>query len=551
MKKIFLLAIVLSLIDCSFSIFPGETTYNVFSISSNETKYCCINSYGTAQGWIIITPRCFTIGPNGTEILISATIPKDVKPGTYELNLDIVSNNNIVETKKIYYNVENPHNIEIFPEKENFNVCLGDYLVFNVLIKNNGMFQEPIFLSGATFSDDFIILNPNESTIVTAFFYAQKSGINLIDIEAKYNEISSKKRVRVNVTSCQDFDFQIPIQVESCGGDSKEVTFYLKNKGTKKDTYFIQTNSILIRTPLIVELEPGEKFTGKILVNFPCEVGIYNTTITISSNKSNTKYYPFVIKVNDCDSPYILSNMSGDLLCSCENKKYEFKIINNGERIVSYSIKSDLIFSNLSKSMVTLGRGEEESFIMNINVPCNVSGVYNFNISAESLSTCPRKYSKQFNLVVYLLEECRKPGIFIEKNEWPLNEQVDIPIRITNLGIRPSNYTISLFGDTSPISSISKTQFYLEPGESEVIHLIGSSSKRTEFEFRVSSDFSSESIKITFGSNLLFIVAPVGILILSIILSLLSGKYILKIVKKRKYGKNKSKVIRKHSSSTK
>jgi uncharacterized membrane protein len=195
--------------------------------------------------------------------------------------------------------------------ENNPTLCSGTY-TYNVIVKNNGLFEERVLLSGSSnYSEVFpstVILGPEESANVTLTLSLPDSNVNKLPFTVVASTTSQPKTWQdsffVNVNKKRDctllaFDKQ---RLYARYG-TENVTFKVQNKGSLEESYFINydgSSLIELKTNEIT-LKPGESkdIVLKILADKSEKQNKYGFKITALSGSDETYENNMVLKMTD------------------------------------------------------------------------------------------------------------------------------------------------------------------------------------------------------------------------------------------------------------
>jgi len=210
--------------------------------------------------------------------------------------------------------------------------------------------------------------------------------------------------------------------------------------------------------------------------------GNYKLKITVEKSNGNFKTVEHNIIVENCHNTALSVEPETLQICACEENTLMLHINNKGNYLENYLLSvegpaSDWI--NLSSDSITLASCTEDDVEAYVMTPCNVAGNYEVNFVAEA----DNPYSKTNVKANIEVVSCYDYTLSSEKIYYNMCEaqELEIPIKIKNLGTRDNIYRINLDGPSW--TTLDQKTLNIAEGEEKTFNLIAKPPYATEGNF--------------------------------------------------------------------
>lgn len=338
---------------------------------------------------------------------------------------------------------------------------------FDIYVTNVGTFRDTYQVSGL--SDDFVDLQPGESTVVQQTFVAscEQWGTNdlLFTIKSQRNALSVDQIATVTVPRA--FDFSLGVERPAspvCLDVTSVLPVTVKNIEDRANTFTLTADPWTQGTTLA--LEGGEEKTVGLPFT-PTRDGERTVTVTaLGGNGSIEKQASVAVAVEACyglqvTAPSTLQACAGDLVLP-------FTIESQGTQTqeVTFDVKSN-VTTKLSSAGDTLYPSRTLTPSVELRVPDADRSYY---VTLEATAT-HASVQATTNIDAYSTETCYYAAPTSHKFR-VYTDQTVLPVVIHHDGIQPATYDVHYEGTfITPLEQ----QITLLPGAQAVLHLAVSS----------------------------------------------------------------------------
>jgi len=255
---------------------PADSHFLITNTGNVASGYSISVVSSEASAWVAMGPLAFALDPGQSQVvLIHLDIPRDVKPGTYELETVFTTTFGTVEVIEQDVRVDVPLNLEMqsVPER-----TIGPCGIasFPITIINPGAFAEEYSfivsrnIAGfANFTRDSLALAAGQNQTITLTLAPQdctRSGT--IDFTVTGTAASTKVEAELDLALAIENTFvpEIKLRDRRVNTDENTVNGTLTNTGSERATYAlgIEGADFVTVSPRSVTLEPGASATFTI-----------------------------------------------------------------------------------------------------------------------------------------------------------------------------------------------------------------------------------------------------------------------------------------------
>ncbi len=246
--------------------------------------------------------------------------------------------------------------------------------------------------------------------------------------------------------------------------------------------------------PLGFWLEDTQVIYSYITPSSKITPGVYSLEITIES-AGITKTVKHSIVVENCHLTVLKAEPETQTICSCEEKTIDLNIENKGKYLENYKIEVQGIaklWISLSSETFSLAPNSSISVEAYVMTPCNIAGNYEVNFAVESASD----YAKANTKASFEVVSCYDYELTSEQSFYSIceAEQLNIPVKIKNIGTRDNVYKINVYGP----DWVNVDQSQVSASETQEIsfNLMAKPAYKTEGDFNVAIEILSEKGKV-------------------------------------------------------
>ncbi|MEA3229930.1 MAG: hypothetical protein U9P44_03370, partial [archaeon] len=397
----------------------------------------------------------------GQHVITLTAIPDSDKSTKYEDSLDLI--------------IMKCHALEIIPEKDIFESCIGETKILNLIISNTGKTEEAVILSSSTGSSDteYIRIPSDEEKTVTLSIPVA-SNEEIITVEARSTTSYASATTQIKIVSegaCYGIAvLNIPPEISVCKEDTAKIAITTKNTGYKTGTFKLSTdieNAYFKKEEQTLESkEVAETYLEISTENL--EIGEFEYSVTIKSEKAVDKAYG-KITVEQCYEVDISTDRKTADICPGSTTSFEIEVKNTGKKEDTYTIEANE--GHLSETSISLNSGDSKKILLLIETSREDAHDKNILINIRSDKTEKTEeltaYIKNFIECYGVSVASDTDSIFAEELKGYL-----YTLTVKNDGEFDAEYTAILEGPKW--ISINPKELFLEPGESAEIFVYAS-----------------------------------------------------------------------------
>lgn len=487
-------------------VFASASAGMSFTLSTGEAKLCSCSTtqitgtltsggYGvytlkSDSKWITIAPDAISLGPDeSTPVYIYLTTDCTSPPKDYPIEITVRSDAGLTETKQIIATILPCHNVELKVSPTDAKACLEESAHFSLNVTNNGKADEEFIVStsAGTLETERVYLGRNETRTIGLDVPAndtQKEAIILIRSASTY--AAASKTVKVSGINCHSAALVVSQEEKTvCLGDSVNYSVSLKNTGTRKDE-FQMNSSFGALSDNYISLEAGE-----------------SKKITLLAQSDTPGNYPFYIAAV---SKYVKAETSGTFktiqcrgveasiypgeqtICKGFPVNYSVRITNTGILDDTYSLTSSI--GTLNNEKVAVPKGESQSVLLTI--PANVLDDKTF-IDVKAVSSGDSGVTS-IGRAIQNTENCYGLNSTVRSTEETIcaGETVGFAIDVENIGKLADEYEIN-----TNRGVLSKKYLSLLPSEKTTIAITIPTDQSDSGKKNISISISSKNANAT------------------------------------------------------
>ena len=463
----------------SISVCPSNfEIINLNLINYGSQDSYSISTSGSAADFTSITHNSFQLDQSSigsTKIYVSPD--QYVKPGNYELNVIISSDN--YKNKKISINVlVSQCDLSYLNfETNDRTVCVGDTADFSGSITNEGIwtnnyniYSNNKYSSKVSFTESNFLIEPGTTNSFNLFFNTDEIKTYDFEVQSEYNGNQLKSNLRVNSIDCYNYDLSISEEVlSSCSNSEITIPYFLENFGAENDEYTLE----LVGEPDWASLSKDKvrvnsnsiESSNILLLPKLGDIGEYEIKLK-SKSLSNLRSDESSLLVNliDCRESSTTLMLNSLEACPMDSIQNTLTVSNDGEfdeRVyVKVNSNEKLNFQNTE---FLLNSNDQKLINYEYSLPSDISsGIYDIDF----VSTFPnsnKEHTESMKLKVLSYESCYNFDLNVE-NKLELNSGSSnmVPIKLENKGIKPVIIKLELFGDAVSFSDLSSSIIKLE-----------------------------------------------------------------------------------------
>lgn len=459
-------------------VFASASAGMSFTLSTGEAKLCSCSTaqitgtltsggYGvytlkSDSKWITIAPDTISLGPDeSTSVYVYMTTDCTSPPKDYPIEITARSDAGLTETKQLTATILPCHNVELKVSPTDAEACLEESAHFSLNATNNGKADEEFIVSTSTgtLETERVYLGRSETKTIGLDIPAndtQKEAVILIRSASTY--AAASKTVKVSGISCHSAALAVsPEEKTVCLGDSVNYSVLLKNTGTRKDEFRINS-SFGALSDKYISLEAGEsrKITLLAQSNAPGNYPFYIAAVSkyVKADTIGT------FKTVQCRGVEASIYPDEQTLCKGFPANYSVRIKNTGVLDDAYSLTSSI--GTLENEKAAVPKGESQSVLLSI--PANVLDDRTF-IDVKAVSVGDYGVTS-IGHAIHNTENCYGLNSTARSTEETIcaGETVGFAIDVENTGKLADEYEIK-----SDFGALSKKHASLSPGEKTTI----------------------------------------------------------------------------------
>lgn len=483
-------------------VFPPKTSACRLGVASYEVK---VKNLGPVEDTFDITAnsgcKCITITPQevtlekGEEksVYLWYNPETDVEPGTYDFNVYATS-----QTSGERYShtatveVLGCRDLDLNVVQERKTSCRNQTADFQFEVVNTGREKEKVKLTSTygSISQSQVTLNPGESR--TLSLRASNGKVESKDIEIKAESLSSyaksSKLVTLTTEKCYDSDLSVsPAEKEVCAGLTDSWTITVRNKGTKSDTFTLESEMGGF-SDATFELQPGQVKQTQFHFK-PSSVRNYSLTLRAVSNVVRSEEVRVIGR--DCKSVSVVTVPTVNKACEDEMAQYNVRVENTGQVKDSYSIVSNI--GVMSQNRLVLEPGESKALGLNVRADAVETGRHRVKVRARSQTSDAEDYSE----VELDAMNCYDLNLSMSTDEIVCNgiNATLFTLDLKNTGEQVNMYSVDLEGPEW--LSYKPKNLQVESGETGQVYIYASAPYNVSGEFVINATVEDQSGTVT------------------------------------------------------
>ena len=467
----------------SVSVCPSNfEVINLNLINYGSQDLFTLSTAGSAATFTSISQNGFSLDSNSigsSKIYVSPN--QYVKPGNYELEIIVSSNNERSKKIKVNVNVNNCDTSSLTFDNYERTVCVGDTADFNGLITNEGIwtnsysvFSNNKFSDKISFSENNLFVESGESNSFNVFFKTDKIRTYDFEIVSEYNNNEINSNLRVNSIDCYNFDLSVDEDlISACSNSEITVPYFIENFGSENDEYNLE----LLGEPNWASLSKENLFVNSNsnsngnLLFLPKldDVGEYQISLKATSESNNKEEeVNLLLNILDCRKSSTTIEKEFFEVCPGDEISNKLTISNDGsfdERVKVNVNSIDTL--KLENNEFLLNSKNVKELNYNIKIPESLSsGIYDIDFST-SFPNSEKVHENSMKLSVLPFESCYNYDIELRNSvELTSGSSNMIPIQISNTGLRNINLNLDIFGDAISFTDLSSAQIELNSKQS-------------------------------------------------------------------------------------
>ncbi len=376
--------------------------------------------------------------------------------------------------KKIYINGRNCYNFDITVIPQSVDICMKDYAVFDIYLRNTGEEEDTIHLkaSSGILSKNVITLEPEEEYIVKLKVKPNKTGESAVKIEAWDSVNYQFRDIQITGKRCSNNAMIIvPESMDVCRGSAARYIIGIRNLGEVDESLEI-TSNIGEFDESEVEIEPGTTVYREIYINTDdMDYGTHEIKINLTKNERVIDSITATLNVKNCYNGEIYTHYKIVKACKfTPSRPIDVIVKNTGEKEETYTLKGMLGSFNVQR--IKLSPGEEIVVKYRVNISQDIAeGIVE---DILSLKGDHMNKEKTIKLDVEVLKEnmCSNFSVKIEPERIYAQEYKGYiyRIKIKNNGYAENTFTVKLDDDYG-IIYIEPKKITIDSGEEGVIFL--------------------------------------------------------------------------------
>jgi len=372
-------------------------------------------------------------------------------------------------------------------------LCPCSNQAYPVTVENTGTVASTYTLFAGGDASEWVSFQPDKFTLNLgergSFFVFVDSVCNIeesygLDIFiATSNGLTKVVRNELQFNQCYDYSLEQGVVIE----EAEESASFLQHDGSyslctneKKSIPVLITNNedyqnryrIFLDAPEWVQLSVDSvslegKKSGLFLIDFDTAdiLGDFDFKLSVVSElgklqrKSNIE-----VDVQDCYALDVNLEKEEDVVCNGEDKSYDINIKNKGtlSQIVELEVDGPT-WVEIDNNHLNLHVDEENLVKLNINPLGEVAGNFVISVNALLEDKTELKFSDSINIGVVEKSACYQASIHSESIVNNFYKEDFFSVRVTNIGIKKTDYKVSLEGPFWV--SISPKKLELNPGQ--------------------------------------------------------------------------------------
>ncbi|MBW6461475.1 MAG: hypothetical protein K0B07_00280 [DPANN group archaeon] len=430
------------------------------------------------SNWITIGNDIITLDAGKSKTFALWIKPAiNAEDGQYTLTLTATPDSDRTKKYKdtINFIVMKCHGIELSPETELVEACIGDTKTVDITFSNTGKTEETFILksSTGTFGTNTITIKSNSEKTKTLSIPVAKNKETVI-IQAQSTTSYATATADIEVVSegaCYGIAvLNIPPKTTVCKGDSAKIVVTTKNTGYKTETFTLSTD-----TPNAYfnknELELKSKEVADTYLEISTEgldIGDIDYSIKINSENAKDTAYG-TITVEKCYTAEILADKTTTKICPGASTGFEVEIKNTGKKEDTYTIATSK--GSVSDTELTLGAGESKKILLIIETEKADTKDTNILLTINSKRIGD---SKEFIVSIKEFDTCYGTSVTSDSDSIFAEDMKGYlyTLTIKNEGEFDAEYTAVL--DGPKWTTINPDTLSLKPGESTEIYVYAS-----------------------------------------------------------------------------
>lgn len=471
------------------NICPSSTDLftDVIENNGDDPIEISISNSGTASVFATTVPQGWILNPGETKNIYTYITPSSYADiGQYNLNI-IANSESLTHTIDVMDCFEYSLNA-LTPEK---NICPCESESFDFKLDNNGQYVETYSLSVEgtypgvlTLSENIVSLMPGESKTFHVYIESDCSSLGNYEFTIVATPVTGglvrSASSKLIIGACYDFRLDTEKNsVSFCEHSQETIGLTIFNEGSTSNTFDFNLDgpawANLEKNTL--EVGPGNSKSVNLILSPDYGVkGNFEIELGVSPDKGNIQAFNvFNVNIKKCHAVSIDIEKNSDTMCNSLENNYVVNVINNGEYSKEYYLELDSPdWVSIDKRSLSLGVGEEEQVILNVNPSYDVvPATYFIKLSALAKDSSQVADFDKIDITTVTREECYKVLLGIEDNSVGVyyDSSATVPIIIENIGSDTTSYEISLTGSASEFVYLNPAIVTLDSSKSELVYL--------------------------------------------------------------------------------
>lgn len=448
-------------------------------------KHYEISLSGSAAQFSTLSETSFMVEPKSSKDVFLYVRSSPEAKGNYNLNIDI---NSQVIKKNI--EIIRCQNLQVVPKIWAYDTAPCTALTYEFEIYNNGQYSETYNIETsskyAVLSHNPAIINPQESQTVFVYVTSPCEVFGnqdfAVKITAQKSQYYAAFPLKLNIKPLYNYSISSQELYDVCLQDS-QIPITLSNKVNMQNAY-----KLTLKAPKWITLDkkypildPNQEGTIFLNIKDPKE-GLYNVTVNAESLRGKLLLEKtFSVNVRKCHELEIEIPGEKDTLCQGAVKRYEIKVLNNGEsqETVNLSLNAPE-WVTLSEQSVNILANDSQSIIIIASAPDNETTKNNIEITAQVSNI---KKTKTIQIQTITGKQCTALTFDAPKNIQLNNLQQTLEIPITNRGASEDTFTINI--DAPEFVAQNSYSITLTPQETGNIELEINPANQTNFDILI------------------------------------------------------------------
>lgn len=407
----------------------------------NSGKFSDTFKLTSSKSWAVFDQESVTVPSDGSKTVVVTLTPPKTLSGSQDVQVTAKSISTLASSKAtLTLDIQDcyDYNAKLLPTQGE--VCLGETSEFTLEIDNQG--KEDTFTLDAPgqvkFSSTQVTVPEGQKKTFKFTVSPGEQGVLTFDITLTSKKDSQKRKVSgvLNAKECRGIAVILaPPEKTVCSGDNIKYTVTMKNTGTLKETFTLETSKGTLETKTItLGADETKSTTLSVDTDEVLKEDIIKVTASATglSDSANT-----ILTTENCFDVRLEIAPLGVDVCPCSLTDYTVTLTNTGKKQDTYTFA----YANVSKK-VTLNPGQKEEATFTVNVACEQKGIYNIKASATSDKI---KISKSSTMDVKPVNTCFGMEISNGKEaKVDVSRGLAIPVTIKNVGEGSQQFTLSL-----------------------------------------------------------------------------------------------------------